>query len=148
MTRKIVHIDMDCFYAAIEVRDDPSLKGKPVGVGGSSGRGVLTTANYEARKYGCRSAMPVFQAKQLCPEIILTPVRFDVYREVSNQVRAIFARYTDLVEPLSMEKSTLSRNLARLEADGLIRVEELRLADAERVSLHAAADAIRERLSS
>ncbi|MFT7444867.1 MAG: DNA polymerase-4, partial [Granulosicoccus sp.] len=96
MPRKIIHIDMDCFYAAIEVRDDPSLVGKPVGVGGSSGRGVLTTANYEARKFGCRSAMPVFKARQLCPEIILTEVRFDVYREESNKIRAIFGRYTDL----------------------------------------------------
>ncbi|MDB4333489.1 DNA polymerase IV, partial [Akkermansiaceae bacterium] len=103
--RKIIHIDMDCFYAAIEVRDDPSLKGKPVGVGGSSGRGVLTTANYEARKFGCHSAMPVFKAKQLCPEIILTPVRFEVYREASRQVRAIFARYTDLIEPLSLDEA-------------------------------------------
>ena len=86
---------MDCFYAAIEVRDDPSLEGKPVGVGGSTGRGVLTTANYEARKFGCRSAMPVFMARQLCPDIILTPVRFNVYREESSKIRAIFGRYTD-----------------------------------------------------
>jgi DNA polymerase-4 len=107
MPRKIIHIDMDCFYAAIEVRDDPSLKGKPVGVGGSSGRGVLTTANYEARKFGCRSAMPVFKARQLCPEIILTPVRFDVYREASEKIRAIFGRYTDLVQPLSLDEAYL-----------------------------------------
>lgn len=107
MTRKIIHVDMDCFYAAIEVRDDPSLEGKPVGVGGSSGRGVLTTANYEARKYGCRSAMPVFKARQLCPEIILTPVRFEVYREESAKVRSIFARYTDLVQPLSLDEAYL-----------------------------------------
>ena len=76
-------------------------------MGGSSGRGVLTTANYEARKYGCRSAMPVFKARQLCPEIILTEVRFDVYREVSEQIRAIFARYTDLVQPLSLDEAFL-----------------------------------------
>ena len=98
--RKIIHIDMDCFYAAIEVRDDPSLEGKPVGVGGSSGRGVLTTANYVARKFGCHSAMPVFMAKHLCPEIILTPIRFDVYREESRKICAIFSRYTELIEPL------------------------------------------------
>ena len=105
MARKIIHIDMDCFYAAIEMRDDPSLKGKPVGVGGSSGRGVLTTANYEARKYGCRSAMPVFMARQLCPDIILTPVRFDVYREASQMIRAIFGRYADLIQPLSLDEA-------------------------------------------
>jgi DNA polymerase-4 len=107
MPRKIIHIDMDCFYAAIEVRDDPSLEGKPVGVGGSSGRGVLTTANYEARKFGCRSAMPVFKARQLCPEIILTPVRFDVYREESAKIRSIFGRYTDLIQPLSLDEAYL-----------------------------------------
>ncbi|MDF1711167.1 MAG: DNA polymerase IV [Akkermansiaceae bacterium] len=107
MVRKIIHVDMDCFYAAIEVRDDPSLEGKPVGVGGSSGRGVLTTANYEARKFGCRSAMPVFKARQLCPEIILTPVRFDVYREESAKIRAIFGRYTDLIQPLSLDEAYL-----------------------------------------
>lgn len=98
---------MDCFYAAIEVRDDPSLEGKAVGVGGSTGRGVLTTANYEARKFGCRSAMPVFMARQLCPEIILTPVRFDVYREESSKIRAIFARYTDVIQPLSLDEAYL-----------------------------------------
>jgi DNA polymerase-4 len=107
MVRKIIHIDMDCFYAAIEVRDDPSLEGKAVGVGGSTGRGVLTTANYEARKFGCRSAMPVFMARQLCPEIILTPVRFDVYREESSKIRAIFARYTDVIQPLSLDEAYL-----------------------------------------
>ena len=107
MPRKIIHIDMDCFYAAIEVRDDPSLEGKPVGVGGSSGRGVLTTANYEARKFGCRSAMPVFKALQLCPEIILTPVRFEVYREESAKIRSIFGRYTDLIQPLSLDEAYL-----------------------------------------
>ena len=137
MTRKIVHIDMDCFYAAIEVRDDPSLKGKPVGVGGSSGRGVLTTANYEARKYGCRSAMPVFQAKQLCPEIILTPVRFDVYREVSNQVRAIFARYTDLVEPLSMDEAYL--DLSHRKESGAALAQEIRERIFEETQLTASA---------
>lgn len=107
MVRKIIHIDMDCFYAAIEVRDNPSLEGKAVGVGGSTGRGVLTTANYEARKFGCRSAMPVFMARQLCPEIILTPVRFDVYREESSKIRAIFARYTDVIQPLSLDEAYL-----------------------------------------
>lgn len=107
MIRKIIHIDMDCFYAAIEVRDNPSLNGKPVGVGGSKGRGVLTTANYEARQFGCHSAMPVFKARQLCPEIILTPVRFDVYREESSRIRAIFSRYTDLIQPLSLDEAYL-----------------------------------------
>ncbi|QQL44349.1 DNA polymerase IV [Sulfuriroseicoccus oceanibius] len=105
--RKIIHIDMDCFYAAIEERDHPEYRGKPIAVGGSSRRGVLTTANYEARKYGCRSAMPVFKAKELCPELIITPIRFDVYREVSAQVREIFSRFTPLIEPLSLDEAYL-----------------------------------------
>lgn len=91
--RKILHIDMDCFYAAIEVRDDPSLRGKPVAVGGRR-RGVLTTANYEAREFGCHSAMPTFQALVLCPELIIRPTRFDVYTAESRAVREIFHRYT------------------------------------------------------
>ena len=135
--RKIIHIDMDCFYAAIEVRDDPSLVGKPVGVGGSSGRGVLTTANYEARKFGCRSAMPVFMAKQLCPEIILTPVRFDVYRAESAKIRAIFARYTDLIEPLSLDEAYL--DLSHRKESGAALAREIRARIFEETGLTASA---------
>ena len=104
--RSILHIDMDCFYAAIEVRDNPALKGKAVAVGGRE-RGVLTTANYEARKYGCRSAMPTFKALQLCPDLIVMPTRFEVYREESRKVRDVFNRYTHLVEPLSLDEAYL-----------------------------------------
>ena len=88
---------MDCFYAAIEERDDPSLRGRPVGVGGSSRRGVLTTANYEARKFGCRSAMPVFMALEKCPELLIVPMRFDVYQRDSERIREIFGRFTPLI---------------------------------------------------
>lgn len=105
--RKIIHIDMDCFYAAIECRDDPSVADKPVGVGGSSARGVLTTCNYIAREFGCRSAMPVFKALELCPHLILKPVRFEVYRAESRRIRKIFARYTELIEPLSLDEAYL-----------------------------------------
>ncbi|MGC9452043.1 MAG: DNA polymerase IV [Oceanipulchritudo sp.] len=105
--RKIIHIDMDCFYAAIECRDDPSIADKPVGVGGSTGRGVLTTCNYMARQFGCRSAMPVFKALELCPDLVIKPVRFDVYRRESRRIRGIFARYTDLIEPLSLDEAYL-----------------------------------------
>ena len=104
--RKIVHIDMDCFYAAIEVRDDPSLRGKPVAVGGRR-RGVLATASYEARKFGCRSAMPTFQALEICPELIILPPRFSVYIEESRKVRAVFKRFTELMEPLSLDEAYL-----------------------------------------
>ncbi len=105
--RKIIHIDMDCFYAAIEERDNPALRGKPVAVGGSTRRGVLTTANYEARKFGCHSAMPVFLALRKCPKLIVVPVRFDVYKEASRQIREVFAEYTDLIEPLSLDEAYL-----------------------------------------
>lgn len=105
--RKIIHIDMDCFYAAIEERDNPALRGKPVGVGGSSRRGVLTTANYEARKFGCRSAMPVFMALEKCPELMIVPTRFEVYTRDSHKIREIFARFTPLVEPLSLDEAFL-----------------------------------------
>ncbi len=98
---------MDCFYAAIEERDDPSLRGKPVGVAGSSRRGVLTTANYEARKFGCRSAMPVFMALEKCPDLVLVPTRFDVYRYESRRIREIFSRFTKLIEPLSLDEAFL-----------------------------------------
>lgn len=98
---------MDCFYAAIEERDNPELRGKPVGVGGSSRRGVLTTANYEARKFGCRSAMPVFMALQKCPELLIVPTRFDVYKRDSARIRAVFSRFTTLIEPLSLDEAFL-----------------------------------------
>ena len=108
MARTIIHLDMDCFYAAIEVRDKPELAGKPVAVGGARDRrGVLTTCNYEARKFGVRSAMPTFQALQRCPELIVMPTRFEVYRQESAKIREILFRFTPLVEPLSLDEAFL-----------------------------------------
>jgi DNA polymerase-4 len=107
--RKIIHIDMDAFYASIEQRDNPEYRGKPIAVGGSpEGRGgVVATASYEARKFGVRSAMPSKKAKQLCPSIIFVRPRFDIYKQVSQQLREIFHRYTDLIEPLSLDEAYL-----------------------------------------
>ena len=105
--RKIIHIDMDAFYASVEQRDNPELKGKPIAVGGGSNRGVTTTASYEARKYGVRSAMPGYKAKQLCPSIIFVKPRFEAYKEASQQIRQIFLQYTDIIEPLSLDEAFL-----------------------------------------
>jgi DNA polymerase-4 len=105
--RKIIHIDMDAFFASVEQRDDPSLKGKPVAVGGSRERGVVAAASYEARKFGVRSAMASVQAARLCPQLVFRPPRFEVYRGVSRQIRAIFADYAARIEPLSLDEAYL-----------------------------------------
>src|SRR3954451_6683204 len=111
--RKIIHVDMDAFYASVEQRDNPELKDRPVAVGGQH-RGVFTAASYEARKFGVRSAMPSVTAKRRCPELIFVKPHFDVYRAVSRQIRAIFADYTDLVEPLSLDEAYLDVTEDRL----------------------------------
>jgi DNA polymerase-4 len=137
LMRKIIHIDMDCFYAAIEERENPALRGLPVAVGGSRRRGVLTTANYEARKYGCRSAMPVFKALELCPKVVLVPVRFDLYRAESARIRAIFGRFTDIIEPLSLDEAYL--DVSHLQSGGAAIAREIRAQIREETGLTASA---------
>jgi DNA polymerase-4 len=121
--RKIIHIDMDAFYASVDQRDFPELRGKALAVGGSpDGRGVVAAASYEARKYGVRSAMPSKQALQLCPHLLFTYPRFDVYREVSNQIRAVFLRYTDGIEPLSLDEAYLDVTEDKMQVGSAIEV--------------------------
>lgn len=106
--RKIIHVDCDCFYAAVEVRDNPALRGRPVAVGGDPGRrGVIATCNYEARRDGVRSAMPSSQALRLCPDLVILKPDFDKYRRVSTQIQTIFKRFTDRIEPLSLDEAFL-----------------------------------------
>jgi impB/mucB/samB family len=105
--RKIIHVDMDAFYASVEQRDNPELRGKPVAVGGSRERGVVAAASYEARKFGVHSAMPSITAKRKCPDLIFVKPRFDAYKAISLQIREIFAAYTPIIEPLSLDEAYL-----------------------------------------
>lgn len=122
--RKIIHIDMDAFYASVEQRDFPDYRGKPIVVGGSpEGRGgVVATASYEARRFGVRSAMPAKTAQRLCPAAIFVPPRFDVYKAVSRQLREIFRRYTDIVEPLSLDEAYLDVTRDKQEIGSAIEI--------------------------
>ncbi len=115
--RKIIHVDMDAFYASVEQRDNPELRGRPLAVGGSEARGVVAAASYEARAFGVHSAMPSITAKRKCPDLIFVPPRFDVYRAVSQEIREIFAEYTPLIEPLSLDEAYLdvTENLKGME---------------------------------
>ena len=105
--RKIIHIDMDAFYASVEQRDDPSLRGRPVAVGHAAARGVVAAASYEARAHGVRSALPSVTALRRCPDLVFVPPRFEVYRAVSRQIHEIFSCYTDLIQPLSLDEAYL-----------------------------------------
>src|SRR6188508_1182345 len=105
--RKIIHVDMDAFFASVEQRDHPELRGKPVAVGGSAERGVVAAASYEAREFGVRSAMPSVTAKRQCPDLIFVKPRFEVYKAISRQIRDIFAEHTPIIEPLSLDEAYL-----------------------------------------
>src|SRR6476659_1539400 len=138
-SRKIIHVDMDAFYASVEQRDNPELKGKPVAVGGGH-RGVVTAASYEARPFGVRSAMPSVTAKRRCPDLIFVKPRFDVYRAVSQQIRAIFFDYTDLVEPLSLDEAYLDVSEDRLNlGSARAMAEDIRRRIREECQLSASA---------
>ncbi|MEL7447077.1 MAG: DNA polymerase IV, partial [Pseudomonadota bacterium] len=123
--RKIIHVDMDAFFASVEQRDDPEIRGKPVAVGGSGGRGVVAAASYEARKFGVRSAMPSVTAKRLCPDLIFVRHRFDAYKEASRQIRAIFEHHTPHVEPLSLDEAFLDVTEDRLGIGSATRIADL-----------------------
>ncbi len=140
MTRKIIHVDMDAFFASVEQRDDPALRGRPVAVGSASGRGVVAAASYEARRFGVRSAMPSIVALRRCPDLVFVPPRFDAYRAVSTQIRAIFHDYTPLVEPLSLDEAYLdvSANLRALPS-ATATATEIRARIREETALTASA---------
>lgn len=139
--RKIIHIDMDCFYAAVEIRDNPALTDKPVAVGGPAhGRGVVCTCNYVARKFGVHSAQAVAQAFRLCPDLVLLPVNMNKYRQVARQVHAIFREFTDKVEPLSLDEAYLDvSEVSHCKGSATLIAQEIRRRIKETVNLTASA---------
>ncbi|WP_369310111.1 DNA polymerase IV [Providencia rettgeri] len=139
--RKIIHIDMDCFYAAIEMRDDPSLRNVPIAVGGSADRrGVISTANYEARRYGVHSAMSTAIALRLCPHLKVVPGRMSLYKETAIHIRKIFARYTDLIEPLSLDEAYLDvTDCAQLHGSATLIAQAIRQQIFDELQLTASA---------
>jgi DNA polymerase-4 len=138
--RKIIHVDMDAFYASVEQRDDPSLRGKPVAVGYAAARGVVAAASYEARAYDVRSALPSVTALRRCPDLVFVAPRFDVYRAVSSQIHAIFAEYTDLIQPLSLDEAYLDVSADRRGlATAWLTAKEIRARIFEETGLTASA---------
>ena len=140
MVRKIIHIDMDAFYASVEQRDNPELVGRPVAVGQADGRGVVAAASYEARRFGVRSAMSSSKARKLCPELVFVDCRFDVYKAVSAQIHQIFHQYTDIIEPISLDEAFLdvTDNRAGIEL-GLDIAREIKRKIREELGLVASA---------
>jgi len=139
--RKIIHVDMDCFYAAVEMRDNPELQGIPLAVGGSADRrGVISTCNYQAREYGVHSAMATAYARRLCPDLKVVPGRMAYYQEVSRQIRAIFKRYTGLIEPLSLDEAFLDvTNTTLCHGSATLMAEEIRGSIKRELNLTASA---------
>ena len=138
--RKIIHVDMDAFYASVEELDNPDLKGKPLAVGGSEKRGVVSAANYEARKYGVRSAMSGFMAKKNCPQLTFVKPRFERYKEISKIIRSIFFEYTDLVEPLSLDEAYLDVTINKKgNPSATMLATEIRQRILEKTGLNASA---------
>ena len=138
--RKIIHIDMDAFYASVEQMDNPELRGKPIAVGGAENRGVVAAASYEARKFGVRSAVSGVLAKKRCPELIFVKPRFERYKEISNKIHAIFHEYTDLVEPLSLDEAYLDvTNNKKGNPSATLLAQEIRLRILNEVGLTASA---------
>lgn len=139
--RKIIHCDCDCFYAAVEMRDDPSLKNLPIAIGGKSDRrGVVATCNYKARQYGVHSAMPTGQALKLCPDLVVIPGTMAKYREAAQQIRQIFYRYTDQVEPLSLDEAYLDvTDCTECQGSATLIAQEIRQVIAKEVGVTASA---------
>ena len=141
LQRKIIHIDCDCFYAAIEMRDDPRLAGRPLAVGGSADRrGVIATCNYEARAFGVRSAMSSRHALSLCPDLLIVKPRMDAYKEASREIHNVFREYTDLIEPLSLDEAYLDvTESQRCSGSGTLIAQDIRRKISQRLHITVSA---------